>query len=252
MNTQVNRRNRNGRKRVNRNRPRTQKNNVGRTAVSQNQLVTTLSSVHLPRTQMRLNPFPVEMVVRSTYASTIELFSGVNAYAVKDLVVNDVRQPDRAVSEDANGYAWYSQVYRAFRVTHCAVFFDIANVDASPINVAFVFNDTQPSTLITTWASARQVAGSGITTGGSLVGGITGNSLSRNHRMKIALGDVVGGMIPYLSNTSYAGSDAASPTQSIWGSFIAWSYDGATAIPDGVAVNANFIFTTRYYSMRPI
>lgn len=211
-----------------------------------------LSAAKIPKSPERMSPYPAEVISRCTYISAVELFSGVNAYAVKEFAINNIRVVDPSLTDSAYGYSFYSQIYRIFRVTHCEVKFTVANNDGVPISCAFIANDTQPSTLVTSYDAARRLSGSGFTTGPSLVGVDTGNSLSAPVRYKVDIGNVVGNPLNYYAGNAYAGSDAASPTQTVWGAFIAYCYDAVTAIPDGLAVQAEFVLTTKFYSLRPI
>ncbi len=211
-----------------------------------------LSAARMPRGFIRISPFPPEVTVRCTYQAAVELFSGVNAYNVKDFTINNVRLPDPTLTDTANGYSFYSQVYRLFRVTHCEVDYIITNVDGIAASAAFVCNDTQPSTLIASYNQAKAFATSGYSTGPALVGVDTGNSTSVRKRYRIALGDVVGDNLAYMGQPGFAGSDTASPTQSVWGSFVGFTVDAVTPFPNGLAIQATFIMTTRFYSLRPV
>jgi hypothetical protein len=211
-----------------------------------------LSQARLPRAYQRLSPYPPEMQVRCTYEASVELFSGVNSWATKDFVVNDVRNPDRAITEAAYGYDFWSQVYRLFRVTKVEVKYIIVNDDGVPASAAFVLNDTQPSTLIASYDAAKKFSTVGYTTGPRQVGIDTGNSSSPRMTYKCQLGNVVGNNLTYMAEASYGGTDAASPGQSIWGTFIGYVFDAVTPFPNGLAIQATFIFSTRFYSMRPV
>lgn len=216
------------------------------------QQLNTLSTARLPRAYMRLSPYPPEMQVRCTYESSVELFSGSISWATREFAVNDVRNPDPGSGETAYGYDFWSQVYRLFRVTKVEVSYVIVNTDRSAGSAAFILNDTQPSTLVTTYAAARKITTTGFTTGPRQVGIDAGNSMSPRLTYKCQLGNVVGNSLTYMANSSYGGSDTASPTQTIWGAFVGYVYDGATPFPDGLSVQATFILSTRFYSMRPV
>lgn len=221
--------------------------------VNSTQQLENFSHARLPRGYIRLSPYPPEMTVRCTYTSNVELFSGVNGFAVKEFSINNVRVPDPAVTDEAEGYSFWSQIYRLFRVTNVQVRYRIANLETvTPVSCAFIMNDTQPSTFITTYQTSIRFGSAGFTTGPLEVGGNTGSNLSRLVTYKSSLGNIIGNQLNYYAATTFAGSDAAGPTQTVWGAFLAYTYDPTVFFADGLAVNATFIMTTRFYSLRPV
>lgn len=218
---------------------------------SRQQTLGQLSSAIVPRGGLP-SPYPSTWVSKNTITIPLELFSGVNAWATVDFRSNDVRDPF-AGGVAANGYSFFSQVYRLFRVTHVEVHFRAVNLETvTPINFYLMFNDTQPSTLITSWAAAIGYSSQGFSSGPMIVGGSNGNNMSQVRTYKVANGDILGNSLNFYAAANYAGTDVAAPTQLLWGAFVAYAYDASVTFADGLAVNVDIIFTTEYSSMRPI
>lgn len=232
-------------------RPPADRNKKQRRGANRQQQLMDLSSAQIPR-DSRLSPYPSEMTIRCTVSLPLQLADGSNAWTSIDFKANDVRSPF-STTLSANGFSLYSQIYRIFRVQKCTVKFIAVNTETvTPINIVLSFNDTQPSTLITSWDAAVRYAGQGFTTRPIIVGGSNGANRTQTIRYGVNCGDVLGDNLLYHGAAGYAGSDTASPTQTIWANFAAYTYAADEFFADGLDVNAEIVWTTRFSSMRPL
>jgi len=139
-------------------------------------------------------------------------------------------------------------IYNFYVVTHVKVRFEVsANEPALPVFFGYIFRDTQPSTIITTFPLARDALEVAPTTGMFLIGETTGSSVFRSKWYKIRPDEVIGNPLSYYGNYNYSAAVGSNPAQLIWGTFILTSYQNATLLTNGAFLNLNLVMTTKFY-----
>jgi len=200
------------------------------------------------------SPYPSTQQHVCTYALSVQLFTGINTYNLIEGKLNDISNPTGSTpATPAMGYNFYKAVYRIFRVYKNRIFVKVTNTESvTPINFYVILSDTQPSTFITSWDDCVVFSSSPLASKTLLVPGDQANSLVELPFIDIFTGDVLGNPLSYYSDIGYSGSDIAAPTQNLWWAFVSYAADGATSYADGLKVTAEILYSTEFYSVRPI
>lgn len=234
------------------NRKLTKKNkNVQR--ATEAQLIAILMANKVPRTLMKSSPFPQSMIRKLVYNEPEQLLqSGTSTFLVKEWRMSDSWDPDSALGGGAvAGFNKLAAIYNLFRVEDFKIRINVSNNEnTKPISFGLVFRDVRPSTFILTAADAQNALEVAPTTGPTIVGESSGNSIYRGPWHRISPQAVLGNTISYFGDIDYsgtAGPSPASPSQVLWVALIA--YIGAGDLTNGFFLDAYMEFTTRFYSL---
>jgi len=232
-------------------RPRIQRKIVGETrkqkAGRRRDELLALMAPSIPQNLMRNNPFPQQMVRKLKFDFT-GFLQGASPFILKEFSLNSAFSPDGSASKPS-GFNELAAIYNFYRVINCKIYYRVANNEpAIPVQFGVIMRDTQPSTVITTFALAYNALEIAPSTGLNLVGQTTGMAVYRSQEYEIDLGSVVGNRLEYLTDTSYRGLISTAPNQLIWATFVLLGATAATNLTNGALVEISIEMTTMFYS----
>ncbi len=223
----------------------------GRPNMDQQALIQKLNSARLPKYLGMRGPFPTDELVHIKYKENI-VMQGASPFVVVDYRLNSAYQTRVGGATGTNaGFAGSIARYLSYRVENVKIRFDvIANDSGTPATFGFLCNDTQVSTVLTTWANAQQaLSNTGAYAVGS-VGEIGGLSVYRSPTFDIPPSSIVGNPLLYYSDRDYTGTSTSNPNQAVWGSMIVVSDASSVNLTNGVVVNMNIELITRFFSLQ--
>lgn len=209
---------------------------------------------HVPRSVGMNGPFPQDDIVNIRYFERI-LVAGAVSFIVVDFRINSSWQPrSGGPTGTSSGYIGSIARYASNRVEAFLLSIRVAaNEPSISCSFGVVFNDTQPSTAITTYQQAlTAITGTSSYFRGT-VGQTTGLSIFRSRgSVRIDPGSIVGNPLMYFSDRDFAAATGANPNQSVWGSFILLSDTPAQNLTNGVFLDWDSELRTRFFSPLPL
>lgn len=195
------------------------------------------------------SPFPPTMMKQATQTFPVRLFSALNAWAVIDIRANDVFDP-AGTGFSPPGVSTLLTVYRLFKVHRAKCRLNLSNEETTtPLNAAMFFNDTQPSTIVNSLDTANLYSGSQFATGARLLSGSSGQDRLTCF-LDMDMGTILGDPPQYYGGAGYSGTDAASPTQTLWLGLIAYAADASVMFPSGLSGTLTIEYTVKFFSLR--
>jgi len=248
-----------------RTKPRAKRANRGpQKKTKQNLLVSLANSSRIPSSAGISGPFSQDEIIKFRYNDRIQVFSAANPFAVVDFKMNSVWQPRNAgPTGTCSGFNGTAFRYANYRVENFKFRIRV-NSNEPNITVGFgvVLNDTQPSTTITSFATALQVLGSPGVYHRSIVGETSGMSRYISPTASVSPAHVVGNPLMYYSDRDFVGTfgtplitvpiAGSSPNQAVWASFVLYSDNVGTALTNGVFLDWDAEFVTRAFSVLPL
>jgi len=216
-------------------------------------IISVAQSTHIPRNVGGTGSWPSEMMLNLVSTLTFNP-AGAVPFSVIDFRLNSIWQPFvGGATGTASGYAGASNIYSNYHVERVTISFTVAaNETANSCSFGFVLNDTQPSTLINTYAKAFTALGSRMCFLRSTIGDTAGTSLFRSRSKAINAGDIVGNPLAYFGGLDFSGSMGANPNQAVWGSFVLMSESASLNITAGVITTIRICQRTRLYGVLPL
>lgn len=195
------------------------------------------------------SPFPATCMVKATQSFPVRLFSALNAWAVIDIRANDVFDP-AGTGFSPPGVSTLLTVYRLFKVHRAKCRLNLTNEETTtPLNAAMMFNDTQPSTIVNSLDTANLYSATQFGTGPRLCSGNSGQDRITCF-LDMDMGNILGDPRQYYGGAAYSGSDAASPTQTLWLGLIAFATDASLMFPSGLSGTLTIEYTVKFFSLR--
>lgn len=209
-------------------------------------LVSVMNASHVPRSLGKTGPFPQEEMINYRFYERLAV-QGSASFVVVDYRVNSVWQP-RSATGTSSGYVGSSARYASYRVENFKLTINVA-ADESTLNVAFgvIFNDTQPSTIITTYQQAETAITSPMSYFRGTVGIVSGMSIYRSPGLSINPGAIVGNPLMYFSDRDFASPFGSNPNQAVWCSFIAISSGSSSNLTAGITLTWDSEMRTRNF-----
>ncbi len=227
--------------------------NKNKQKATEKQLIDILMKNQVPRNLMRNSPFPQSMIRKLVYNEPEQLLqSATSTFLVKEWRMSSSWDPDPSLGGGTvAGFNKLAAIYNLYRVEDFRIRINVSNNEnTKPITFGLVFRDQRPSTFILTATDAQNALEVSPTTGPSVVGESSGNSIYRGPWHRISPQAVLGNVISYFGDIDYsggAGPSPGNPTQVLWVAFIA--YIGSGDLTNGLFLDAYMEFTTRFYSL---
>jgi hypothetical protein len=192
-------------------------------------------------------------MVKCRYYDRPVVQNNTTPFIVREYRINSVYQPIvSGPTATASGYNGSVARYNSYRVEHYALNIRVASNENFSMSFGVIFNDTQPSTLITTYQQALTAITSSGSTIRGMVGNSAGNSKYESSTIKLTPGSVVGNPLSYFSDLDYTGSTGFNPAQAVWAAFILVSDGVLMNLTNGVFLDWDSSMTTRFYSPLPL
>lgn len=229
----------------------------------QNALISLANASRVQANSLMRGPFSQDEIVRFHHFSKV-LMAGATSFIIHEFRVNSVWQPEiggpTGILSGYNGSAFRYASYRVENIKH-----KIRVVSNEPnIGMSFgvIFNDTQPSTLISTYQQAlTATVGTAAYHRGS-VGETTGTSRYVSPTISIHPANIVGNPLMYYSDRDFSGSlgtpliavpiAGTNPNQAVWGAFILLAETSTTPLTNGVFLDWDSELNTRVYGPLPL
>jgi hypothetical protein len=211
-----------------------------------------MNATHVPRIGMK-GPFPQDDVVRCRYFERF-LVAGAFPFLVVDFRLNSVWQPRFGGPTGVTaGYPGSVARYASNRVENYKLSIRVAsNEPGISVSFAVVFNDSQLSTLITTYQQALTASVSTASMFRSVVGETTGQSVYRSKTISVNPGAIVGNPLMYFSDRDFSAASGALPNQAVWGAFILLSETASINLANGAFLDWDCELRTRFFSPLPL
>jgi hypothetical protein len=189
---------------------------------------------------------------------------GASSFIVVDFRINSVWQslvggPTGVMS----GYNCSAFSYASYRVEGFKLNIKVvSNEPGIGMSFGVVFNDTQPSTKISTYQQALTTLASTATYFRATVGSTAGMSRYISKTENVSPAHVVGNPLMYYSDRDFSGSlgtpliavpiPGTNPNQAVWASFILLSESSATNLTNGCFLDWDAEYHTRTYGPLPL
>ncbi len=216
--------------------------------ISEQGLLSVMTSSHVPRSAGLSGPFPQSDVVKCRFFNRVTI-SGAAPFVVFDLRMNSVWQPQVAGATGVvSGYAGSAARYASYRVEWFKMSIRVVCAEAAnAVSFCMVLNDTQPSTTITTYQQALTAFGSSATYFRNTVGQISGQPVYRSPQLSLSPGSIVGNPLMYFSDRDFASSTGSNPNQACWASFVALSDSSGVNLTNGVILDIDIEYRTIFF-----
>jgi len=203
---------------------------------------------------------PLHEIIRYSLWDRFVL-QGASPFLVREYTLNDVWQPFAGgLTGSMSGYNSSAFRYALFKVISSIIKVMLTSNENFGMSFYFIVSDTQPSTLITTYALALKYGLSSNIAFTGTVGYSTGGSrfVSKPHKVMIA--DVVANSLAYYGDNTYGGSlgtpliavpvVGVSPNQKIWGALVLVSDVVGQNLTNGAFCDVQLRARTLNYSVR--
>lgn len=230
------------------NRKRNNKRAYRQGKVSQQQIVSVLNSVKSPGISVVHGPFPQFELIKYFYTFT-ENPAGAFTFQALDFRANSVWQPlVGGATGTLSGYSGSAARYASSRVESLRFRFRVANNEAAnSISFGVIGNDTQPSTVITTYQQALTAIGSSRSFVRDTVGFTSGMSIYRSQWFRTTPGSLVGDPMMVLSDRDFSAPFGANPNQIAWLGFVVLSESAGVNITAGCYVTMEIEYRARNF-----
>jgi len=187
--------------------------------------------------------------------------AGAASFVVRDYRMNSVWQPvvggATGTLSAYNSSAFRYAIYRALRY---ALKIQVTCNESFGVSCGVVFSDTQPSTVITTYALALKSLMSSNTGLRGTLGYSTGPGKFVSKLVKTYIADVVGDPLNYYASDNYVATlgtpliavpvAGTNPAQTVWASFVVVSDGPGQNLTNGVFLDWQALVNTLNYSVR--
>ncbi len=216
-------------------------------------LINIMNASHVPRSAGLSGPYPQSDSVNCRFFNRITV-SGAANFLVVDFRINSVWQPQvGGVTGTVSGYAGSAARYASYRVEWFKMSIRVVCAEAAnAVSFAMVLNDTQPSTVITTYQQALTAFGSSASYFRNTVGQISGQPVYRSPQLSISPGSVVGNPLMYFSDRDFASPTGSNPNQAAWASFVALSDATGVNLTSGVILDVDIEYRTIFFGPLPL
>jgi len=132
--------------------------------------------------------------------------------------------------------------------------YTVISNDTTSFTFGWIFRDDQPSTIILTRIDLEDSLEVGLSTGSHMVGTNSGMSKYNSPWYNISVGDVLGNPIVYSTDPRYTSylQPPTSPNQIVWGGFLLMTPSVSVPTTNGVILNVEMVFRTRFYGLRTL
>jgi len=234
---------------------RTRQNNQNKTTNREREeLFTLLCSAKIPKSLMTAASTPLSQIVKHKMTiDNLNLQSSTLPFITLTIKINDVFSPNASLVAPGslNGFPMYSMGYQSFQVTHTSCQYDVTNNSANfPYSFGMCFSDFLPAP--TTYAQAKRLLQRPPCTVVDIVSPKNSNAQFRSPVYSMDPGAVIGNPLIYHANQEFTGTGGAvpvSPTQFVYATFVLLADETQLTIPDGVFLNWEQTFTTKWYSV---
>jgi len=229
---------------------------------SANSIISIANAARVPSYKMLRGPIPQDRLVNIRDFQKI-LVQGAVPFIVQDFRINSVWQsrPGGATGV-MSGYNSSAFAYASYRVEGFKLNIKvISNEPNIGLSFGVVFNDTQPSTVISTYQQALTALASTATYFRGNVGETTGMSRYVSKTVSVPPAHVVGNPLMYYSDRDFSGSlgtpliavpiAGTNPNQAVWASFILLAESSATNLTNGCFLDWDAEYVTRTYGPLP-
>lgn len=239
-----------GKKKRNRSKRNNRRRGGGKNFV-QDEMLDKLERSKIPKALMGGGPFPSEMVRNLTFTEPAQLFqSSMTDFLVKEWRMTDIWDPDPSIGGGTvAGSLSMLGIYLLWQVRKFKFRFNVVNNEnTKPISFGFIMRDRQPSLDILTLADAQNALEVQPCTKIFTVGETSGMSKYQGRWQKVDCGHVLGNPIKFRGDIDYAGAGPATPSQVLWIAVVA--YIGAGDLTNGFFMDAQFVFNTKFWSLK--
>jgi len=239
------------------------RNRNGKKQRASNALINIVNVSRVPAFSLMKGPFPQDQLVNMHYFSK-KVVQGAVSFITIDLRINSIWQPEvggpTGVLSGYNGSAFRYASYRVENFKLCIRV--VSNEPNIGMSFAVIFNDTQPSTTISTYQQALTASVSSASLIRGSVGETTGMSRFVSPTVSIPPSSVVGNPLMYYSDRDFSGSlgtplvaapvAGTNPNQAVWGTFILLAESSATNLTNGCFLDWDAEYVTRTYGPLPL
>jgi len=220
----------------------------GSQQLTQANLVAKLNTTRVPGATLIRGPYPQSETVKCTYTFT-QNPAGAVTFEVIDLRANSIWQPlVGGATATVSGYTGSAARYASYRVEATRFRYRVANNEAAnSLTFGMIGNDTQPSTIVTTYQQAFTALGSSRSFSRDTVGYTAGLSIFRSVWFKTSPGQLVGDPMMVYSDRDFSASFGANPNQVAWLGFIVMSESAGVNITAGCYVTFEVEYVTRNF-----
>jgi len=237
-------------KKNNRNKSKANRSNK---KLSQQELLDILNSTKNHNHGPNRGPIPLSQIYRFGYFVRGVLQNAAASFAVADFRINVPRQPvvGGPIGPCA-GWTSFSASYLGAIVQTFKVKLTVeANEPGLSLSAYLIFSDTQPSTLITTYALALTNTHSINTFAHCSVSQTTGMSRAVNKMVIVKPGQILGNPMNYHAESDYVQEQAVNPPSIIWCSVVVVSPVATTFIPNGIIFDFDATFVSKAFGLLP-
>jgi hypothetical protein len=210
------------------------------------ELLIQLMAPKIPKVLRHNAPFPPSME-KNLQFSWEGVLQGASPFLIKEFELNSAFSPDLVGTP--SGFAEMAAIYNFYKVISAKFYYRVyGNETGLPVRFCCILRDTQPSTIITTYALANDAAEVAPSTKIDIVGQTNGMNIFESQEFKIDCGSLVGQRLEYLASDSYRGLVTAQPAQIVWLAFLLMSISSATNLTNGAIVQIFLTLRTNFYS----
>jgi len=207
-----------------------------------------MNSTRIPGSSIIRGPFPQSELVKYFYTIT-ENPAGAFSFQAVDFRANSVWQPMvGGATGTLSGYTGSAARYASSRVESIKFRFRVANNEtANSLGFGMIGNDTQPTTIITTYQQALTALGSSRCFVRDTVGYTSGMSIYRSRWFKTSPAQIVGDPLMVFGDRDFSAPFGSNPNQIAWLGFIVLSESGSINITAGCYVTIEIELVTRNF-----
>ncbi len=207
----------------------------------------------IPRTLQPASLFPAEMTRTLEFRPLINVIAtGAQSYMLAEFKLNSPYDPEYATGgAQPSGFATLMNAYNYCIVEGTSAQIEVTNREPD-VNIicGWILRDAQPSSIITTYASAVSSFNIGPRVAPKLLTFNTGSDKVILKQPYIPLSAIIGNPLSYQGGLTFICPANTDPSQLVWGAFVAYSETDGITMPNGLSYLLSIKMKIRFFSLR--